>query len=305
MVMSFQHMDKSIFEKQSDILLIQCLYAQRRYYTYAKIISGSYFIICVVLFCVFAILKATLHSDVISGISIVLSIIVTFGSKLFEKLSSNMKETAAKIQQYIDISLYSDNPYEKSIQSWNCPIDQHQIIELVSSFPQSGFTVNDKWYGDYSEKQYWEQIYFCQKENIRWDKNLRQKYKTVCYSILIIASVGVLIVAFICNPTFFEIMSIVPWVLPFIKYMVSFNKSIKNDQEQITQMIDKANSIPNVARVFDVDKLLKRESTLQDKLFEYRKTALLIPNFFYKIFRKNQQQNEDRIVQNEKKVKKQ
>lgn len=300
--MTSQLMDKSIYEKQSTPLLVQCLYAQRRYYTYAKIISGMYFVVCVLLVCGFAILKTTLHSDIVSGLSIVLSIATVFGSTIADKQSSKKKEIAASIQQYIDTSLYSDNTYGISIQNWNCTLDEHQIIELVSRFPRSGFTTNDKWYEDYSNKQYWEQIYLCQKENIRWDGNLRQKYSRVCNGALIIIAMAIVGISFAFNPTFLEALSFVPWILPFVKYMVSFNKHMKNDQIRIAQMTDKANSIPNIAQAFDVDALLKRESELQDKLFEHRKQALLIPNLFYKICRPKQQQNEEQIAQNEKKA---
>lgn len=298
--MTFQLMGKSIYEKQSNPLLIQCMYAQRRYYTYAKLISGIYFVVCVLLVCVFAVLKATLHSEIVSGLSIVLSIAAAFGSFVAGKYSSKMKEIAAGIQQFIDISLYSDNPYEKSSQQWNCPLDHHKIIELVSRFPQKGFNSNDKWYEDYSEKQYWEQIYFCQKENIRWDGNLRKHFSIFCNSILALIAIAIIALSFLFNPTILRVLSFVPWISPFVKYMISFNRHMKKDQIQITQMKNKADSVLEIARAHDVDMMLKRENELQDKLFEHRKQALLIPNFFYKICRSKQQQNEEQIAQNEK-----
>ena len=62
-------MDKSIYEKQSDSLIIQCLFAQRKKYSYAKLISEIYFVVCVLGVCTFLILKAIFPSDLIGLLS--------------------------------------------------------------------------------------------------------------------------------------------------------------------------------------------------------------------------------------------
>ena len=41
-------MDKSIYEKQSDTLIIQCLFPKRQKYSQAKLVAYAYFVLCVV-----------------------------------------------------------------------------------------------------------------------------------------------------------------------------------------------------------------------------------------------------------------
>ena len=157
-------MDKSIYEKQSDSLIIQCLFAQRKKYSYAKLISETYFIICVLGVCTFLILKAIFPSDLITVLSTVLSVIAFAVSFLVKSITSKLKETAAGIQHYIDTTLYKSNQYSSLNSKWVCPFTKDQIIEMVSKYPTHGFTENDKWYEDYSTKSFCEQIYFSQYE---------------------------------------------------------------------------------------------------------------------------------------------
>lgn len=243
----------------------------------------------------------TLESDVIGGLSFLLCFITVFAPLVAEKHSSKMKGIAASIQQYIDISLYSDNSYKGMNQNWHCPLEQHQIIELVSKFPDKGFTSKEKWYEDYSTKQYWEQIYLCQKENIRWDGNLRKQYRIFCNSIIAIIAFTIIALSFAFNPTFLDALRFAPWALPFIGYMVSFNKHMKEDEERIAQIRNKAKFVLASEQNLDIEKVLNQESELQDMIFEHRKQALLIPNVFYILCRSRQQQNEESIARNEKK----
>ena len=81
----------SIYEKQSEPLIIQSLFAQRRYYTYAKIWTGVYFIICIALVSVFAVLKSHYKSDFITGLSIGLSIATFFAASSINEIVSNCR----------------------------------------------------------------------------------------------------------------------------------------------------------------------------------------------------------------------
>ena len=205
-------MDKSIYEKQSDPLIIQCLFAQRKKYSQAKLISEIYFIICVLGVCTFLILKAIFPSDLITVLSTVLSVIAFAVSFLVKSIISKLKETAAGIQQYIDTTLYKSNQYSSLNSKWTCPFTKDQIIEMVSKYPAYGFTNNDKWYENYSTKSFCEQIYYSQYENLRWDSDLRKYYdrlyKAVVYTIL-----GTLILyVIILNLTIIECISILAYI---------------------------------------------------------------------------------------------
>ena len=292
-------MDKSIYEKQSDPLIIQCLFAQRKKYSQAKLISEMYFIICVLGVCTFLILKAIFPSDLITVLSTVLSVIAFAVSFLVKSITSKLKETAAGIQQYIDTTLYKSNQYSSLNSKWTCPFTKDQIIEMVSKYPTHGFTENDKWYEDYSTKSFCEQIYYSQYENLRWDYDLR-KYYSRLYKAGLCTILGVLILyAIILNLTVIECISILAWIFPFIKFYVSFNNAIKKDLDRLTTLKNKSdNLMHNVGMVLDGDELICLEIELQNKLYEHRQKSVLIPDFIYKLFRNKQQKNEENIANN-------
>ena len=295
-------MDKSIYEKQSDTLIIQCLFAQRKKYTQAKLVAGAYFFFCVVAVCAFTVLKSITNNEVVTGLSIGLSFAAFFATSLINKLVLKIKTEAAEIQQYIDVTLYSSNQYLQLNDKWSCPLTKDRIIELVSRYPKSGFTDNDKWYEDYSTCNYSKQILLCQKENLRWDSDLRKKY-ALAYKVIMYAIIAsIFVVAVIINPSFLNFLSIALWCLPFIKYLWSFNNHMKEDDNRITKLKNAAdNLLNNFGLILDGDELIQKEIELQNGIFEHRKNALLIPNFFYKMCRTKQQKNEEAIADNYKK----
>ena len=206
-------MDKSIYEKQSDTLIIQCLFAQRKKYSQAKVVAGLYFFFCVVAVCVFAVLKSITHNELITGLSIGLSFATFFAAFPTNNCISKIRTEAAEIQQYIDTTLYSSDQYSHLNNKWNCPLSKDRIIEIVSKYPQSGFTGNDKWYEDHSTCDYSKQILLCQKENLRWDSNLRKKYALAYKALMYVIIALIFVVAAIINPSFLNSLSIALWCL--------------------------------------------------------------------------------------------
>ena len=295
-------MDKSVYEKQSDTLIIQCLFAQSKKYSKAKVVAGLYFFFCVVAVCVFSVLKSIVHNELITGLSIGLSFATFFAAFPINHYISKIRTEAAEIQQYIDTTLYSSNQYSHLNDKWSCPLAKDRIIEMVSKYPQSGFTDNDKWYENYSTCDYSKQILLCQKENLRWDSDLRKKY-AIAYKVIMYVIIALIFVAAaIINPSFLNFISIALWCLPFIKYLWSFNDHMKEDDNRITKLKNSANNLlDNLGLILDGDELIQKEIELQNGIFEHRKKALLIPNFFYKMFRTTQQKNEEAIAENYKK----
>ena len=285
----------SIYEKQSNPLIIQSLFAQRRYYTYAKIWTSVYFVICIALVCFFAVLKSFCKCDFITGLSIGLSIATFFASLSINEVVSKLKKKAAEIQQYIDASVFKREEDGSAI--WQSPLTTNKIKEIVSSFPKSGFCKNDKWYEDYSSQPYKKQIVLCQKENIRWDKNLRAYYKYSCIVLLIVAIIAIFIIGLSRNSSFLEILSFISWSLPFIKYCYSFKKRMNEDGERLEKLNRTADSLAeldfeNHSEAFHLI------VGLQNDIFEHRKKAVLIPNFFFKFFYKFFQSKEEKIAGN-------
>ena len=285
----------SIYEKQSDPIIIQSLFAQCRYYTYAKIWTGVYFVICIALVCVFAILKGQCKSGFITGLSIGLSVATFFAASSINEIVYSLKKKAAEIQQYIDTSIFKREEDEPDI--WQSPLTTNKIKEIVSSFPKSGFCKNDKWYEDYSSQPYNKQIILCQKENIRWDKDLRKCYKYLCIVLLIAAVITIFVVGLLRNSPMLETLCFISWTLPFIKYCYSFKKRMNEDEERLEKLNHTADNLAELdcENHSDVFHLIVG---LQNDIFEHRKKTVLIPNKFYRILYKFFQKREENIAGN-------
>lgn len=288
-------MNKSIYDKQAEPLQIQCLFAQRAKYTQAKIIAAVYFTICVVFAVVFSVLKTLVPSDLITGLSIGLSLATVFAGDTVNAWEHKLKKEAATIQNYFDISLYSTEDTE---EHWKQPISDYELLEKVSKYPKQGFCKDDRWYEDYSKKPHHMQVIYCQGENVRWDYNLRKKYGVFCNVLLGIAIGAIAISTIILNLRVLDTIGMLSWCLPFIKYWRSFHKNMKADDQRIRRIQESVHSYLSMKDVLDEEGWLKRAVDLQERLFEHRKKTTLVPNFFYKLMWKKQQQDEESMAQN-------
>ena len=73
-------------------------------------------------------------------------------------------------------------------------------------------------------------------------------------------------------------------------YYLKCSKDIASQQ----QLYDIISSIEG--KLKSKKKILDEIEELQVEIFDYRKKAYLIPNWFYKLFRKNMQTEEDRLA---------
>ena len=294
-------MGKSIYDKQQDPLIIQCLFAQRNKYTQAKRLSAVYFFICGILAVVFLVLKAITGNHVVQGVSIGISIASIFLKDTFTRMISSLKDTAAGIQQYIDTTLFSRNDNNLTQYTWKCPFGKDDIIEKVSIYPQSGFNENDRWYEDYSKEAFCRQIVLCQKESIRWDRKLRKKFLVSLYFIIISVVLLILIFGITLNQSVLGYLSTISWCLPFIRMLYECKKALKEDEVRLNGLTNTVNNLlNNYGMVLTEDELIENEKELQDRIYEHRRRAFLIPNFFYKLFRSKQQKEEQAIAANYK-----
>ena len=73
---------------------------------------------------------------------------------------------------------------------------------------------------------------------------------------------------------------------------------MKADDQRIRRIQESVHSYLSMKDVLDEEGWLKRAVDLQERLFEHRKKTTLVPNFFYKLMWKKQQQDEESMAQN-------
>ena len=294
MEVNFLRMGNSIYEQQSSSLCIKCLFAQRAKYNLAKFISGAYLIVCIIGVAAFAVIKSFYPNDLILGLSLGLSFAATFASDTIFRLVSKLKKEAAQIQNYFDIMLFSS---QDNAKLWHNKLSDNEIYEMVSKYSDHGFSNDDKWYEDFSSQPKHLQIVYCQKESLHWDYDLRKKYKICCYGFFGVLIVAIIITAICFELSFISFLGICAWALPFIKYWIEFSKNIKNDELRVRRLKESIFSHLNMKDALDEEGWLKRITEWQDLIFEHRCKAVMVPNFFYRIFKGQQQSQEHSIAE--------
>ena len=151
------------------------------------------------------------------------------------------------------------------------------------------------WYSDYSSLPYYEAVFCCQKENIRWDLGLRKRYRTLLLILALIAIGIVILLAILTNKRVSTIILALFSVFTLIEYFINSYIKIKNDIEKQSKLKLKMELIEENIKV--CSDLWDKIEELQVEIFEYRKKAYLIPDWFYKIFRKKDQQLSDMCAQ--------
>ena len=271
-------MNKSIFELQKSTRILKCLFAQRQEYAKAKVAKNIEFYLTVILFTVLSVLKSLLAGNIISTISIFLAFALLLVNKWIDLYISSRQSMGADIQQFIDVWLYSSVLPTNKL-NWGETLPDSRITEIVCKIAENQLAKLRNWYEDYSSASPIIQIYYSQKENVRWDLNLRNAYRT--FNIVICAAILVVIfgVFMVINPTFLACIDILAWGLPLVKYFSEIFKGLNNDINRLQVLKTKYNTIEKELEAPNFK--LKHLVELQQLIYEHRKTAVLIPEWFY------------------------
>lgn len=281
----------SIYEKQNEENMICLLKAQRSLYNKAKIINAVKVSISIVLTCLFIILTSLINNDKLNATSILIVIFVFIGSYACDYFVNKNKYLAAGMQQWFDIYILDLKEPSKKYRFQKKP-DLITKLKYIGKYKDKKIKNLYNWYSNYSNLSPANQILACQKTNIRWDKELRKK---IIFGNLVISTIFIITILIIgiCLGNGLRTYAILAWVLPLLGYIVTTIKLLYEDikrLEEIKEELVKADEIKNE------EELYMEVCDLQYYIYEHRKNAFMIPNWFYGIFRSKQQVTEDNIA---------
>lgn len=288
-------MDKSIYCLQNKDIILGALVSQGKLYSKAKQINCFSFLFCVVIPIIYSISKSFLSGNCLLIFGAVLTVGGIFIPDMLSRCVSKTQSTAAKIQQTIDVLLFRNDMYENE---WG---EYYTETELLSLVYETKVTKEEKeekknWYSNYSNFSHTIQVYYCQCENVRWDKDLRKTFLTtlkVCLSVIIVLS---LTISVCLKMTITEILYVIILLAPFIKWCIAIKRKIHNDCDRLDNIFEQQNAIQHQCGLtMESKELYVKEIELQGLIYVHRKSGLLIPDFFYKLFRDKQQNKEDFI----------
>ncbi len=279
----------SIYENQTDIKILCLLKAQRIEYNKAKWLLFFGICLSTIGTITFTILTYIYVSELLTTLSSFFAIVSYMIVTKIEKKSRSIIEDAAKIQQSIDVRLFNlPNSCQTLINS-----DVSEIVaKYQNNIPQDIYN----WYSNHSSLAFHKQVLFSQKMNIRWDGGLRNIYlkviKFITYSIPLLLSIYLIIT----NASATTILALFSWIFPLGQILLAQLNGVKGDIDFLEEInVEYRRLISNFDNI-DSHNMQCELCNLQNLIFEHRKKAISIPSFFYKIFKKKTQQNEDSIA---------
>lgn len=288
--MTFLITDKeSVFERQNTREMLLLLKAQSSYYTSAKKVFYSGLIISLFGTVFFAVATTLYTSGLLNTLSAFFAVLIFAIGSYTQRKSVSYTELAARIQQTFDVMLFS-------LSNDSSVLKKSEIQEICAPYVQDDLHEFKNWYSDYSGTKFTTQVFYSQKENIRWDRNLRKKYLRLNNLFGVFVGICVAIYAVFFNATASHFFAIVAWLFPLGKHFA----------EQHFRLSDNILSLDNINLEFkavekEFDSYSENEQYcklcgLQSSIFEHRKKSVNIPNWFYRLNKNKMQQYEDDLA---------
>lgn len=261
---------ESIFEKQNKPEILEMQSAAKLYYSSTPFYDNLIYIVGIVTCLLSALLPENWYFNTML---IVLNIILIFSDYIIAR----ERNKAAKIREYIDAYLYD----------LKCDIDEEEVRELTLAQKKKHpklielyckNTGNDKprgvrnWYSNYSDKDKWAEIVSCQKENLFFDKKIRDKF----FIRIIISDIVVFMIVVIISLKTNILRALLQSLEAICKSVQKTYKvyELKNFYNEVESYIA---GCKNKYKEHDIIKI-------QKKINERRKMNIDIPNSIHKKF---------------------
>ncbi|GHU75806.1 hypothetical protein FACS189461_2600 [Spirochaetia bacterium] len=284
-----------ISQKQSELTNIKKLAAQRKLYNCVKKVQVYNFLLTVIFTIILNFINQTDNCNNSNNLLyfpiVLISLLVQFIP--FNYLSKKLKLLAASIQQNFDHVLYDG--FELY---YNKPITREDVERAISKYDiiyrkNNTYDELTNWYSNINIELSPEIAFFkCQKQNSNWDNELRKKYNMFLVSMLVLLLCALLITSFVINDNFRNTFLYI--CLPFSPLILYLSKAIIDNTKCLFLERERNKSLSDIGILLeneniDEESIKKLIASLQKDIYEYRYTVLSIPDFFYKIFKKEQQ----------------
>ena len=273
----------NLHEKQNNHDLLSLLKLQRYNYNQVSKISTLNFILSVLVPIGISIIGLfNLSSTTVSYINYIGALCTGIYLWLSFKLKT-MKENAAKIQYVFDVQLFGFKQ--------NYLICNNSLTELLAL--SKGEKVQklkglENWYSIKNNLHINDAIFSCQQQNIRWDKKLRKYFLSFIIILGLFSTFTITTIAILNNVEFNILWSYTFLLMPIVSYFISFIFSCVDDIKQQNELNESFNFYKTQKTIS-----IKDLSSLEEKIFQYRKGLIKIPNWFFNIFRKFMQKEAD------------
>ena len=277
----------NIYTRQNEEGSLGLLKLQRIIYSKAKKLQFVYATCAIFVSVLFLVLTSVINSVILWNISIFTALLVFLSGWLVDVCVSRLKDTAAGIQQRFDIYVLG-----VPISYMGLTVPNSGVVAKFGIKYKSRVVKNlENWYSDYSGFEEERQVLFCQRENVNWDKPLRWKLLWTVIVLLIIGIITIITLGIIADDLHLT-FCIFSWLVPYFGFRL---KIILNLYRDIKRLEILESELKNVESI-DKNLIRNKISETQRLIWEHRKSCYLIPECFYNINRKEQQEIEDLLA---------
>lgn len=284
-------MSNGIQNRQNEENSLSMLAAQRQLYSEAKraeniVILFSVFLpfLCA---CIQVFVKDNTTLNTIVYIFPIVSMVIGI---ILEKYIEKEKELAAFIQQKFDTYIYQ-MPWDKRLFGADKNVNSIIADKSRKHFSKQG--AKDKlkdWYTPTVDAFPVEKgILECQKENFWWDVGLRKRYKLASTILIVALSIIILGTGIVQNEQFSILALRMAFIFPLCQWLHEIIKTLGADIRRL-ERLDEELSVPG-------EKSMDELQDIQKDIFIHRKSCGSIPNFFYQIFKDNDEDKANRIAE--------
>lgn len=245
--------------------------AQRQTYTDAKLVDLVNACVCLLL--PLGVTVAQIFLDVPSEAIILVWIATVLVGNCLPKRSKRLVDEAAAMQQRFDSDVFG-------IKFENVSRDDRRIASQARRYRErhddnDGKLRHDNWYSvDIEDARPGDAIARCQLQNTEWTKRLLKRCVRIeiCSAVIVTVVLAVLVFCLDINPfNLFFLFSIIEWMARrFVECRAGFAR--------VGALADSLSSF----------RLSSKENILhvQERIFEYRKSPYLVPDWLYALFKK-------------------
>lgn len=282
--------DSSIYERQNDRKILLLLKAQRAIYTKAKWVLYSSLFLGIMGTAFFAYLTTKNENQLWSTLSSFFALLVFAVNTILATKSSDFVSIAARIQQTIDIMLFR---IEK-----DCNIlTDSEINNISAPYLSSDLSKYNNWYDDYSSLPYPKQVFFAQKENVRWDDKLRYEYSCLMIFFAITIPIGIFTYSILINANMSHFFGIIAWIFPLEQFFVSQCVGLKQNIKTLSLVQERQKHLETHIDNDSDDSIYCGLCNVQMCIYENRKQSILVPDWFYSLRRKAMQSHEKSVAE--------
>ena len=260
---------------------IERLAAQRELYSFAKILFGLQ--LCVTMFIPIVLATCSFIWHEVTTIGAILGFLLILVDMLFVLPGiSKTKKQAASIQELFDCYVLSQEP--SPLKTFN--ISHEDVLTHYHTHEKRAGAI-EKLYNWYDVEVGTLNLpiarIICQRANIRWDRDLRQRICIFLRLLLFTVTVVVILISCLAGKTVVDTLLIFCSLIPF------FSISIKelNDHKDAVERLENIKLFLEVIwheithKTIDCNSLQLKSRIIQDALFEHRVKSPLIFDYIY------------------------